>query len=114
MSRHALAGYNGLVCLQARAFSSETERALEHFQEKWNPVFRPKMRPRNRPRVLSVSMETERTLGYGMMLSRSGWSAPPGKPAWPDHAVHVWRTTLDWSPKSLAGLEQVLSPDERA
>ena len=48
------------------------------------------------------------------MLSRSGWSVPPGKPAWPDHEVHVWRTTLDWPPKSLAGLEQILSPDERA
>src|SRR5258705_9495402 len=59
-------------------------------------------------------METERTLGCGMMLSRSGWSVPPDHPAWPGDEVHVWRTTLDWPPKSLAGLEQVLSPDERA
>jgi hypothetical protein len=29
--------------------------ALEHFQEKWNPVFRPKMRQRKDVRAVSVS-----------------------------------------------------------
>src|SRR5882762_4869783 len=51
---------DGRDCRGAEARSTSR---LEHFQEKWNPVFRPEMRPRNKPRVLSVSMETERTLG---------------------------------------------------
>jgi hypothetical protein len=32
---------------------------LEHFQEKWNPVFRPKMRQRKNARAVSVSSKCE-------------------------------------------------------
>src|SRR5450432_2575996 len=32
---------------------------LEHFQEKWNPVFRPKMRQRKNARAVSVSSNCE-------------------------------------------------------
>ena len=35
---------------------------LEHFPEKWSPVFRKKMRPLNKVRVLSGSFEPESTL----------------------------------------------------
>jgi len=48
-----------------------------------------------------------------MILSKSGWSPGPGRPQWPNGEVHVWRATLDWPSKSLAGLEQCLSSDER-
>src|SRR5579862_1726179 len=36
--------------------------SLEHFPEKWSPVFRKKMRPLNRTRVLSGSSGPESTL----------------------------------------------------
>jgi predicted amidohydrolase YtcJ len=36
--------------------------AFEHFQEKWNPVFRPKMRQHKKNRAASASMETEAAL----------------------------------------------------
>jgi hypothetical protein len=37
-------------------------RSLEHFPEKWSPVFRQKMRPLDKTRVLSGSLEPESTL----------------------------------------------------
>jgi 4'-phosphopantetheinyl transferase len=49
-----------------------------------------------------------------MILSQSGWDAPPDKPAWPETEVHVWRTTVDWPETALAGLDRLLSPDEKA
>jgi tRNA(Ile)-lysidine synthase len=42
---------SGLTGLGAMA----RETVLEHFQEKWNPVFRPKMRQRKNARAVSVS-----------------------------------------------------------
>src|ERR1700738_3342587 len=39
---------------------------LEHFQEKWNPVFRPKMRQCKNARAVSVSVQT--ALGEGCPL----------------------------------------------
>jgi hypothetical protein len=38
------------------------ERLLEHFQEKWNPVFRPKMRQRKNARAVSASGPCETAL----------------------------------------------------
>ena len=49
-----------------------------------------------------------------MTFSTSDWNGAPAQLRWPRDEVHVWRTTLDWAPASLAGLKQVLSPDERA
>jgi 4'-phosphopantetheinyl transferase len=48
-----------------------------------------------------------------MMLSRSGWASPPDQRGWPDNEVHVWRATLDWPAETAAGLESILSGDER-
>jgi hypothetical protein len=45
---------------------------LEHFQEKWNPVFRPKMRQCKKARAVSVSRQCETALGAilaGAMLA---------------------------------------------
>jgi hypothetical protein len=39
--------------------------SLEHFPEKWSPVFRQKMRPLKRTRALSDSIELESALGVG-------------------------------------------------
>jgi hypothetical protein len=36
-----------------------TPASLEHFQEKWNPVFRPKMQQRKNARAISVSGQRE-------------------------------------------------------
>ena len=35
---------------------------LEHFQEKWNPVFRPKMRQCKNARAVSISSQCETAL----------------------------------------------------
>src|SRR5262245_34343829 len=47
-----------------------------------------------------------------MILHESGWNPPPDRPTWPEGEVHIWRTTLDRSLSSLAGLERSLSADE--
>jgi len=49
-----------------------------------------------------------------MNPGRSEWNRPAGDPAWPHDEVHIWRSTVDWTPESLDRLRQVLSPDERA
>jgi 4'-phosphopantetheinyl transferase len=48
-----------------------------------------------------------------MILRESGWRPPPDRPAWPEGEVHVWRTTLDWPEKSIAGLAPGLTADEQ-
>src|SRR5258708_36208202 len=62
-------------CRRGCAWTDRRRPAPEHFQEKWNPVFRPKMRPRKKARVLSVSMETERTLAAGWVSQPNGYLA---------------------------------------
>jgi len=49
-----------------------------------------------------------------MNPGRSEWNRPAGDPAWPHDEVHIWRSTVDWTPESLDRLRQVLSLDERA
>jgi 4'-phosphopantetheinyl transferase len=49
-----------------------------------------------------------------MILDRLEWNRPAAEPAWPHDEVHIWRSTVDWTPESLDRLRQVLSPDERA
>jgi 4'-phosphopantetheinyl transferase len=56
----------------------------------------------------------DETVEYGMTFRISEWNKPPDTLVWPDDEVHVWRSTVDWSPDSLAGIKQYLSPDERA
>src|SRR5262245_55848596 len=41
---------------QARRFRIREDRGLEHFQEKWGPVFRPKMRPCNNALLSAEAM----------------------------------------------------------
>src|SRR5262245_40106295 len=49
-----------------------------------------------------------------MIRRESGWNPSPGRPAWPDGEVHVWRATLDLPASFVASLEPVLSADEEA
>src|SRR5882757_6490013 len=49
-----------------------------------------------------------------MILDRLEWNRPAADPAWPHDEVHIWRSTVDWTPESLDRLRQVLSLDERA
>jgi 4'-phosphopantetheinyl transferase len=49
-----------------------------------------------------------------MPFCGSEWNKPPDTLPWPHDEVHVWRTTVAWSLAELAGLKQVLSPDESA
>jgi PAS domain S-box-containing protein len=48
--------------------------ALEHFPEKWPPVFRQKMRPLNKTRVLSGSLGPESALATRLMVAMTGLS----------------------------------------
>lgn len=49
---------------------------LEHFQEKWNPVFRSKMQPTKNARAVSVSAGTETALAVVLTLVIACWAAP--------------------------------------
>jgi hypothetical protein len=53
---------------------------LEHFPEKWSPVFRQKMRPLDKTRVLSGSLEPESTLERDALPS-IGERAPAYRPS---------------------------------
>jgi hypothetical protein len=46
-------------------------RVLEHFQEKWNPVFRPKMRQFKNARAVSISIKCETALAAQAVVKRS-------------------------------------------
>jgi hypothetical protein len=48
--------------LEAKIAAKLGSTMLEHFSEKWSPVFRQKMRPLDKTRVLSGSFEPENTL----------------------------------------------------
>jgi hypothetical protein len=53
---------------------------LEHFQEKWNPVFRPKMRQRNNAGAVSVAGLCRTALAAAALLAHAAAIAQPGPP----------------------------------
>src|SRR5579862_8277986 len=59
----------GLVLVSARLVMRGT---LEHFQEKWRPVFRPKIRQCKNAGAFSAALETEKEGGSLSVASRCG------------------------------------------